>query len=283
MGNKLINIFSTVYDATVDDFINSYNTWIKHESWNNIFVAIQADMSDKNIHRISQQTKAIILNEKDFVPQELLTYGGWITQQFRKLFFSTICSTDYYLCLDADTKYINPLKANDLFTEGMPNLYAWENFNLSNNVTDNYNDYLVNGVNEPHEEKWYTTNHRAHNSFCETTHNLLGDSQKKTWFLSGAFLMCRETVKKLLRHIEHRYGSYQKAFTHTINKSSYGFSQGKLSEYTLYGTFVTVFLKGSGHYVKPGCLAHLYFDQERAKNATSPFVTIHDEKNRESL
>jgi hypothetical protein len=272
----LINIFSTVYDATVDEFIDSYNTWIKDDTLNHIFVATQTGMLEENIQKISLQTRAIIIKEEDFIPSPLLKYNGWVTQQFRKLFFSTICSTDYYLCLDADTKYVNPLKGDDLFTEGQPNLYGWQNFNLSHNVTDNYDNYLVNGVNEPHKDEWYETNHRAHYSFCETTQHLLGHSQRQTWFLSGAFLMCCKTVRKLLRHIEQRYGSYQEAFTRCLERPSFGFDQGKLSEYTLYGTFVTQILQSGDHYLRNGCLAQLYFDQERAKNATSPFVTIHD-------
>ena len=271
-----INILSTVYDNTVDEFIESYNTWVQTDRWDNIFVVTQADMLEDNLKKLMTSTNAILINEQEFVPAPLLTYGGWITQQFRKLFFSTVCPSDYYLCVDSDTKYINDIQEGDLFTEGMPNLYSWTNPNLEG-LTNDYNNYTINGVNEPHDDEWYELNRRAHHSFSDTTRQLLGFSEHHNWYLSGAFLMCCKTVEKLLAHLTTRYVDYITAFNNVIASSSQGFNQGKLSEYTLYGTFVQHYLAGTGHHLTEGCLAHLYFNEERAKNATSPFVTIHKE------
>ena len=90
-----INILSTVYNNTVDEFIESYHTWTQTDRWDNIFVATQKDISKDNIKKLSTLTNAILINEQEFVPTSLLAYGGWITQQFRKLFFYPSNSSFY--------------------------------------------------------------------------------------------------------------------------------------------------------------------------------------------
>jgi len=218
MRVKFVNKFPVVIPTIPSDVpkvLNNLQFMSRYLEINNIVV-----IGNKDVERMLPNTlKNSYINESEFIDIDSIKTllirrtgdeitgkrAGWYAQQFIKMSYANVCSTEYYLLWDSDTI---PLHEIELFEGGVP-----------------YLDYKT----------------EFHKPYFQTISNILPGYNKiiKGSFIAEHMLINTSIMKSLLKEIEFNINlegkSYIEKVLNSISANDIGASG--FSEFETYGTY----------------------------------------------
>ena len=156
--------------------------------------------SRKGCKFIDEDTVLPLTKKKIHYRSKTWDRSGWLFQQFLKLSGDTLCTSDYYLVIDADTVFIRPHR----FTSGEKTVFYCRNW--------------------------------SQNEYFKTYKKLMGSKpSSSSSFVTHYMLFEKAKVAQLKRAIESKHHTnWYSAILRSMNKSK----QFAFSEFETYGNFL---------------------------------------------
>lgn len=237
--------------ATLPHVINSARAFVRHPIGKIIVVAPQK----KAIQDLCRRMGVVFVDEKKALPitKKEINYhpnkgnrSGWLYQQLLKWCGDRLCSSRYYLVMDADTVLVRP----HTFIQGKNRIF--------------------------YSRSW------SHAQYLTAYRKLLGSkAAAPSSFVAHYMLLDKEKIREIKRQLESRHGvSWYRAILQTIDKTKlYAYS-----EFETYGNYLYARSPGRVHFRKAlnkeltGTFSTLTADGRRRLAARYRSVSFHKRK-----